>query len=328
MKTKLRAAIIGCGDIAGKFDENAPKGTIRTHIKAYQSRADVEVVAVADIHLDRAQAFAKRWKISKAYAGTEELLKKAKPDILSICTPDPSHLETLKLALDYPVKAVWCEKPLATDAASARPLIVQAQAKSVPVAVNYMRRWMNSVNVLREELSAGKLGDILSVTGHYTKGLRHNGSHTLDLWRYWFGEPSSAAPLGSLPGGDTEDPSLSARLRFPGGVNAVLIGLGNPGYSLWETDIVGTKGRVRYRNGGYDMDRYDVQESPDAKGYACLSPVLHSSRTDLDSIMGKVLASLILASSSSSPLASDGESALKTIELCEALSRPTAAVRS
>jgi len=74
----LRVGIVGCGAIS------------RNHIDAFQAADGVEVVAVSDVELSRAQAQAAAHDIPHAVETVEELLALGL-DIVSVCTPHPTH---------------------------------------------------------------------------------------------------------------------------------------------------------------------------------------------------------------------------------------------
>ena len=76
---KLRGMLIGCGF----FAEN--------HLNAWTSMRDtplegVELVAVCDRDLAKAEAAARRFGIPRAYADAETMLAKQKPDFVDIAT--------------------------------------------------------------------------------------------------------------------------------------------------------------------------------------------------------------------------------------------------
>lgn len=317
----LRAAIIGCGRIAGGFDEESEKDSILTHVKAYLGRSDVCVAGVADPEPAVARRFARRWNVPEVFSSAEELLGRTGADLVSICAPSETHADLLKLCLQYPVKGVWCEKPLAIDERVVGPVVEEFCRRGIPLAVNYMRRWLDQAELVRRGLQDGRWGTVVKAVGYYTKGFRHNGSHTVDLWRYWFGEPVSASFLGSGSVAEFGDCALDAFLQFKNDVPAFLVSLGDPGYSLWEVDLIGTRGRVRFRNGGYDVDWYGTELSPNFRGYTELHRSPHTVRSDLGTVMQKVLNDLIAAVEKGSPLLSDGESGLSTLALCNSLLR-------
>ena len=94
-----------------------------------------------------------------------------------------------RLALEAPsVRAILCEKPLATDAQEGGELVRRANGTGTIVAVAYVRRYAGNMRNLRRRLEEGSLGPVRAVSGWYGNGLLHNGSHWLDLLRMLAGE--------------------------------------------------------------------------------------------------------------------------------------------
>ena len=81
----LRAAIVGCGQIAGGYDHNSSPSEVRTHAKAYKLQTMTELVAVADADAGQVLAFAATWDIPGHYTDFCEMLATEKPDIVSRC---------------------------------------------------------------------------------------------------------------------------------------------------------------------------------------------------------------------------------------------------
>ena len=77
----LRAAILGCGRIAGLFDRPGKTGEVRTHASAYWAHEDTKLVAVADPDRVRAREFSRRWGRPSVYADARELLAAETPDL-------------------------------------------------------------------------------------------------------------------------------------------------------------------------------------------------------------------------------------------------------
>ncbi len=313
----LRAAIIGCGRIAGGLDEGSPPGRVNTHAKAYRSRPDIVLAGAAAPR--GAAAFARRWGIPRSFSNAEEMLSEVRPDLVSVCAPNETHIDLLTLCLRFLVKGVWCEKPLATDEKRAARIVKAYRRQRIPLLVNYQRRWLDETRSVALALRSRRLGRILQVTGAYTGGLRHNGSHGLDLLRHWFGEPVSARALAR--NGPARDPWVDLRLVFENGVPATLVALGDPGYGFWELDVIGTKGRVRFSRSSFDVDWYAVEPSREFPGYNGLSHPPRRAVSNLGTVMADVLAGLVAAVRDRAPLLSDGESGLKTLALCNRLIR-------
>jgi predicted dehydrogenase len=261
----LRAAVIGCGAIgAGDGAATHPDVGVTSHAEAYAACPDTELVAVCDTDLTRARRSGARWG-AHAYADAEAMLAAERPEVLSIATPDASHASVLTACLrDEGVLAVLAEKPLALDVGDARALV--ARARGVVLGVNYTRRYPPAYVSLRDELAAGSLGDAQHVTGLYVKGIKHNGTHWLDLLRMLVGDPVSVRGWDRV-GDGRADPTLDAELVLPGGVRARLAGLDDRSYGAFELDLLLTRGRVRVLESGHVIERWYADDDPRHPGY-------------------------------------------------------------
>src|SRR5690349_4524978 len=136
----LRVAIVGCGSIGSEANE-VDRRAVRTHAAAWAQRDDVELVAVCDMDLERAAAAQAAWNVPSCFQSLDELLASTKLDILSICTPTPTHEAVLGRALDANLRAIWMEKPMGKSPTQTRALADRATRLGIPVCVNYLRRY-------------------------------------------------------------------------------------------------------------------------------------------------------------------------------------------
>ncbi|MCK5161553.1 MAG: Gfo/Idh/MocA family oxidoreductase, partial [Candidatus Aureabacteria bacterium] len=111
-KNKYRAAVIGCGRIGAEFDSDPKRKYVSTHAGAYSTIPEAVLAAVCDIDKGKAIRCAERWKVPLVYTDVKKMLKQEKLDVVSICTPPKTHYQVLKEVVKWPVKAVFCEKPL------------------------------------------------------------------------------------------------------------------------------------------------------------------------------------------------------------------------
>lgn len=86
------------------------------------------------------------------------------------------------------VRAVLAEKPLAMDVERAERLVRMADERDIILAVNYSRRYAPSYRRLASWLESAPIGTIHRVDGIYVRGIKHNGTHWLDLARWLAGE--------------------------------------------------------------------------------------------------------------------------------------------
>lgn len=120
--------------------------------------------------------------------------------------------------------------------------------------MNYVRRYDAGHIRARECLRDGAIGKVQRVRGIYTKGLLHNGTHMIDLLRWLFGEPvrgaSRPAASGVVSPGDS---SVDFELEFGDGTHASIIAADARSYSVFELDILGTKGRLELMRSGNEI---------------------------------------------------------------------------
>jgi predicted dehydrogenase len=267
-----RAALVGCGAIGSRYADDPRVPGIYSHAAAYDRCPATQLIAVCDVDRAAAAACGARWKVDAVYTDSDALLDQEQPAIVSICTPDATHEALVERALTSPgIKAVIAEKPLAMSVDRARVLQHLAAERGVVLAVNYPRRYSPGHQALRTAIRGGEIGGVQHVTGLYTKGIRHNGSHWFDLARFLVDEITQvvAAPSGS--GGDDADPSLDVWMQFAGGATAQLGACDAAAFSVFEMDIIGTRGRLRIIDSGHTVQRHSVEESRYYSGYYALS---------------------------------------------------------
>ena len=230
-----------------------------THAGAYFVCPDTELVAVCDVDPLRARSFAERWEVPAHYDNIGDMLEAEKADIVSLCSPTHAHGAGLAEVCHAGVPAIFCEKPLSDEVDEAREMVRNARGSIV--AVNYLRRWNPSLATLQEELTTGKLGRPLRGVVRYTKGLVNNGSHLIDLARWFFGEPQQIEPLTAISAA-TGDPGVDFRLGFEGGLEILFQHIPHAGFVFIDVDIVTERSRVVIEQRGQALTRFRVVPDP------------------------------------------------------------------
>lgn len=126
------------------------------------SKDDHQVVAIAARDLGRAEEFAKRFEIPKAYGSYVELAKDPNVEIVYIGTLNPQHLEVALLMLENG-KHVLVEKPLCMNEKQAQKLISYAERKKLFLMEAIWSRFFPSYQYLRKQIQNGAIGDVVSV---------------------------------------------------------------------------------------------------------------------------------------------------------------------
>jgi predicted dehydrogenase len=248
--TRLRAAVVGAGTIGSRLD--APDAALPlTHAGGYRA-AGLDLVALVDIAAD-SQAEATRWNC-KGYSDFATMMAAQKPDVISLCVPAGARLELLRAALAFDPKAVIAEKPLTASSSEAEAISAAYKAAGVPLIINYSRRFVPAFQAL-----AGMTA--MTATIRYAKGVRHNGTHAIDLCRMLFGECLEAIPLARKNDFWPEDPSVSAFLCFERCPEVFLQALDERSFTLFEVDIVTSDSRIVVDQDGRRLRRWRVRDN-------------------------------------------------------------------
>ena len=197
MSAPLRAAIVGLTGIGGGRAP-AVDGPLRwprpmSHAGAYVAEPRTELVAVCDRREDAIAEFREDWpELDRvaAYRDFDELLDKERPELVSIATSDHLHADLTLAAVDAGVKAILCEKPIATTLSDADRMIRACADAGVPLSIEYTRRWAPLFVEAKRILDSGTLGRVRTMAAelHGPRAmLFRNGSHLIDLLCWYAG---------------------------------------------------------------------------------------------------------------------------------------------
>ena len=260
----FNCAIVGCGKIGVSFD-SPNDNSIRTHLKSYIDNKECKLVAVCDPNLKKLKQVTSNWKKIKSYTSLEKLLEENSIDVLSICSPTEKHFENFSLACKAGVKKIWLEKPSAENSNLIEKMIQIKNEFGVNVFVNYFRRYDPSFIELKNELA--DIGNLVSISGLYTKGLRNNGSHLIDLLIWLVGPIKNQNLTTDFVG--MKFPSASFNLSFKN-IDANIKSLNYKNFEMFELDIIGSSGRVVINDSGRNIDFYKISKSEDYPEYEIL----------------------------------------------------------
>lgn len=186
MSTRYKAAIIGCGSIG------------HAHMEGYQLVDEVEVVAVADPVAAARQQYVDQYGIPQQYDSVEEMLEKAQPDIVSVCTWHLLHPAPTIAAAQAGVKAVICEKPMAIGMDAADSMVSACQASGTKLIISHQRRFTPGWEKARQLIREGTIGTPLFVTNQVADGLTNWGTHSIDGSRFVLDNPKASWVMGAV----------------------------------------------------------------------------------------------------------------------------------
>jgi predicted dehydrogenase len=170
----VTAAVVGCG------------GAGTNHTGGYRNSDHATLVGVCDIDADRAESAAEEFDVP-AYGSIEDLLDAESPDAVSVTTPERHHVEPTVTALEHG-SAVLSEKIMAHTLDGAREMVAAAERTGSTLGVNYNYRHIPLFERLAAGVESDELDDVHLVSADAHAYCWH---HTIDLLRFFFGEPDS-----------------------------------------------------------------------------------------------------------------------------------------
>ncbi len=201
---KLRVGVIGTSSFSGIC-----------HIPGIQSHPQAEVAAVWGRRIGVAREMSEKFGIPKASDDFEALCADPEIDAITIASANVAHAEHAIAALRHG-KHVFCEKPLAMNAAEARAMAEAARDSGKVHQVAFTFRYNHGLRELRRRVAAGDIGTPFLARIQYDRwdGLAADwkaswrdkkeaagagmlfdlGSHLFDITRHVLG------PIGSVIG--------------------------------------------------------------------------------------------------------------------------------
>ena len=155
----LRVGIIGTGWIAEK-----------TAI-TLNGLADCEAYAVGSRSIEKAEAFAAKWGIAKAYGSYAELIADKDVDLVYVGTPHSHHYDVTRQAL-LADKPCLVEKAFMANRREAAEILQLAHERRVFIAEAIWTRYQPAVGIIRGLISSGRIGTprLLTATLGYSMG--------------------------------------------------------------------------------------------------------------------------------------------------------------
>jgi predicted dehydrogenase len=183
--------------------------------------ADVlEFVGLCDVNPLRVEAGRKRIGVDcPTYTSIEELLDKAKPEVVMVTTVDAEHAGVIVKALDRGVDVIT-EKPMVIDEKQLEAVLAAEKRNKKNIVVTFNYRYAPKHQKIKEVLQSGAIGKLASVdfswyldTTHGADYFRrwhrlkeksgslwvHKATHHFDLVNWWLdADPVEVRAFGDL----------------------------------------------------------------------------------------------------------------------------------
>ncbi|MBO4892552.1 MAG: Gfo/Idh/MocA family oxidoreductase [Prevotella sp.] len=155
----MRIGIIGAGWIAEKA------------AITLNGLANCEAYAIASRSKEKAEAFAKQWKMKQAYGSYAELIADKNVDLVYVATPHSHHYDVTREAL-LAGKPCLVEKAFMANYRQAKEIVDLSRAQNVFLAEAIWTRYQPAVKMVRDLISSGRIGTprLVTATLGYSMG--------------------------------------------------------------------------------------------------------------------------------------------------------------
>lgn len=145
-----------------------------SYAQALVDHSDAVLTGIADTDAGRGIAMAERFG-TVSYPSPEALLDQ-KLDGVIITSENARHRELVETAAQAGVRAILCEKPLATTTEDARTMIATCANHGVRLATAFPCRYSPAFRRLQQQVRDGAVGEVLAIRG------TNRGSLPSDEW--------------------------------------------------------------------------------------------------------------------------------------------------
>jgi predicted dehydrogenase len=206
-------------------------GMSHLHARGYLASGRCEIVALADVKTENAEAFREDQEIPQAriFEDYRQLLREARPDIVSVCTWPHLHAEMVTACAEAGVRAVHCEKPMAPTWGAARTMHDACVEQGVQLTFNHQRRFEAPYHTARRLLGAGAVGSVVQIQ-MACPNLFDWGTHWFDMLNFYNGDTPAEWVMGQI---DAREPRAAFGVQmesqglsyvgFQNGVRGLLI---------------------------------------------------------------------------------------------------------
>lgn len=316
----LKTALIGCGRIGFLLENDPLRNKPCTHMGGLHS-AGLKISCACDINRERLLQFREKTNLPEEslYTDHKKMLKEQHFDLVTIATWTESHIPIALDAVESGVKAIVLEKPIASSLKSASNLIDAANSAGCHIFINHERRYDHRYKKTKELIDSDKIGKIKTVNARVLTGpyrgesrlesgggpLLHDGTHLVDLLRFFFGDVNSVKGEFTRDSRNTgfEDTAI-AWIKTDSGINIFLESGGSRKYFHFDLEIWGTEGKILIGNGFEKLFLYnksrlyrgfnDLAEKkfPAMKPVSCFTEIYREAKSVLQGKNNKITSSM------------------------------------
>ena len=270
---KYTVTIIGLGNIGMLYDYNKEDKTIYlSHVKSFLFHKGFIIRYLIDKDTDKLKMAKERYGENIIYLDSVDKIMTTTDVVVLASTPKVNKILFNRLKNNSNIKLFLLEKPFWDSEMD----ISNYEGISSKCYINYYRKSLPLIIELKKLIQKNELGKTLGVHVWYSKGLRNNGSHMIDLINYLYNSDyikDTVIPIHSIVDYSEIDKSVtfSIKYKYQGHTFPVLFQVADErAFSLIEIDLVFEKSRYRIIEFGGKIELYKVISDPVFDGYSNL----------------------------------------------------------
>lgn len=286
----MRVAVVGAG-VWG-----------RQHARAFAARPDTDLVGVFSRSPQRAAARAERYG-GTAYTDLDELLRRERPELVSVCLPNEDHYEVTARLVDTGIPLL-VEKPLAFELAQAQDLVRRAERRGSFAAIDFNHRYAIPVQLAVTAIADGRLGAVGFTTWRFGgeggpgrspyRNLIETQCHGFDLLEHLCGPICSVAAQLTPDRGEGHQ-TLALALAFESGAVGTMLGTYASSYAYPDAcrlEVDGELGRVVVQD---TVRRYSFQQRGDSTAHVWQAGYFEDAARSFEQTLDRYLEDMLAA---------------------------------
>jgi predicted dehydrogenase len=279
----VKAAVIGCGRMgagpSSRLAGRLPQGWLpHSHVEALIAAGGFEL-AICDTDAALLETRAREYGVSCRDTDFRRLLGHVRPELVTVATRTPPKAEIVDAACDVGARAVYIEKPFATNLLTCRALLARMREAHVIAAYGVNRRYHSTFRVAHRLVADGAVGMVTEVVVEpdYSAQLMWSHPHSVDTLMYFAGsmgvervrarfEPDSVSREGDVI--DCDPLLQTAVIEFDNGVTGHIARASGSNVRIAGTrgslTILGNGAVIHLNRFGHGECREDVRVEPPA----------------------------------------------------------------
>jgi D-apiose dehydrogenase len=146
--------------------------------------AGAPLVAIANRHVENAEALARRYGVPRCYGDIARMLDAERPTLVDVVLPPAAQEPAVRAAIERGIPTI-CQKPFGIDLKQAEAMTALAEAAGVPLVVHENFRFAPWFREMRRCIDAGFFGRLHSIAFRLRPGDGQGPAAYLDRQPYF-----------------------------------------------------------------------------------------------------------------------------------------------